>query len=591
MLIKKENLGKVSVTVEKDYWLQDKCYDRLVIVQQERGGTYISRKPVPSGKELTDRNYWIPIIEGSSSNNNSPAPDNHNTLKGRTAKGAYIDGMLLFSIIDEHLIDEMLPLMALQIDSIKDDIELDEITPKILTERDDYGINATAFAMAYSMLNGSSGGSGGSMDPGGIKKNTKNADSNSSTFFEHNAVVIKQDNDVLRCIAQHKDLFEAYLYAILSLGDSQGNRDYPEQYAGAEPIGVHPYHDMSGIYVSANGDIDFNESDNGRNVDAYNSLNNRSETKIKTSSTKHNVAIPTLEDFNDFKNNIKSKLISRFSTQTNTKKIGIDIDDDNDDFDPGIDPGIDSSEVTELVNSLLNGYTPKTQVAINDFSFLELSEQTVNIKKYMIGFYKIMKLIENLGTIYDEEDFVSDVIADVIADGFSDNLRYLYENVITGAESFEEEDEMWDRLSNYNQREGFMHVTKERRQAIYKEITDAIYDFDVLLGNNMNIPYEDTISMFIKFQNVWYEIIVSMEAGSVFEPNKEFKLVHLGDWKHVGVYNNQVLGYIASEFGDPNEPIDRDSSDYMGDGLNITGPGGNSSQILNSNLSKTSKLK
>lgn len=591
MLIKKENLGKVSVTVEKDYWLQDKCYDRLVIVQQEGGGTYISRKPVPSGKELTDRNYWIPIIEGSSSNNNSPAPNDNNTLKGRTAKGAYIDVHLLFSI-ESQLIDEMLPLIALQIDSIKDDIELDEITPKLLTERDDYGINITAFAMAYSVLNEDSGGSGGSRGSGSIKKNTKSSNSNSSTLFEHNAVVIKQDNDVLRCISQHEDLFIAYMFATQTLGDSQGNNDYPEQYSGVEPLGVHPYHDMSGIYVSDNGDMNFDDSSISRNVDAYNSLNNRSETKIKTSSTKHNVTIPTLEDFNDFKNNIKSKLITRFGTKTNTKKIS----NGEDDFDPEY-PQIDSEEVTEVVNGLLNGYTPKTQVAINDFIVLELSDQTINIKKYMIGFYKIMKLIEYASALYDEdveyfiEELVSSIIEDIRYNGFSDSLRSIYEGVILGAESNEEAIDLWNIISNYNQREGFMYITKERRQAIYKEITDAIYDFDVLLGNNMNIPYEDTISLFIKFQNVWYEIITPMPTMDVFEPNKEFKLVHLGDWKHVGLYNNQVLGYITSEFGDPDEPIDRDSSDYMGDGLNIVGPGGNSGPIVYSSSSKISNLK
>ena len=62
MLIQKDNLGKVAVTVEKDYWSINKDYDKLTIVEKEGSfGTYISRKPVPAGKELTDRDYWIPF--------------------------------------------------------------------------------------------------------------------------------------------------------------------------------------------------------------------------------------------------------------------------------------------------------------------------------------------------------------------------------------------------------------------------------------------------------------------------------------------------------------------------------------------------
>ena len=62
MIIQTEHLGKVSVTVEKDYHNINRCYDKLTIVEEKNEfRTYISRKPVPSGIELTDRNYWIPF--------------------------------------------------------------------------------------------------------------------------------------------------------------------------------------------------------------------------------------------------------------------------------------------------------------------------------------------------------------------------------------------------------------------------------------------------------------------------------------------------------------------------------------------------
>ncbi len=59
-IIKK--LGKTSITVEKDYHSSKKEYNKLTIVE-EKGTfkTYLSRKPVPIGTELTNREYWIPF--------------------------------------------------------------------------------------------------------------------------------------------------------------------------------------------------------------------------------------------------------------------------------------------------------------------------------------------------------------------------------------------------------------------------------------------------------------------------------------------------------------------------------------------------
>ena len=63
MKLIKDNLGKVAITVDKDYWNSTKDYNRLVVVQRSSNSytTYISRKPVPAGTPLTDRNYWIPF--------------------------------------------------------------------------------------------------------------------------------------------------------------------------------------------------------------------------------------------------------------------------------------------------------------------------------------------------------------------------------------------------------------------------------------------------------------------------------------------------------------------------------------------------
>ena len=57
-----KKLGKTSVTVEKDYHSSEKEYNKLTIVEEEGTfKTYLSRKPVPIGTELTNREYWIPF--------------------------------------------------------------------------------------------------------------------------------------------------------------------------------------------------------------------------------------------------------------------------------------------------------------------------------------------------------------------------------------------------------------------------------------------------------------------------------------------------------------------------------------------------
>lgn len=62
MRTKVDKLGKVSVTVEKDYHSLDKEYPKLTIVEEKNAfKTYVSRKPVPVGTQLTDREYWIPF--------------------------------------------------------------------------------------------------------------------------------------------------------------------------------------------------------------------------------------------------------------------------------------------------------------------------------------------------------------------------------------------------------------------------------------------------------------------------------------------------------------------------------------------------
>lgn len=57
-----KKLGKTSITVEKDYHSSKKEYNKLTVVEEQGAfKTYLSRKPVPVGIEITNREYWIPF--------------------------------------------------------------------------------------------------------------------------------------------------------------------------------------------------------------------------------------------------------------------------------------------------------------------------------------------------------------------------------------------------------------------------------------------------------------------------------------------------------------------------------------------------
>ena len=98
MKLAKENLGKVSVTVEKAYHSINKEYDKLVVVEEEgQFRTFISRKPVPIGTELTNREFWLPF----SSVKESIVID-YNKFKQYIRTG---EGLLDDSIVTRHIKD------------------------------------------------------------------------------------------------------------------------------------------------------------------------------------------------------------------------------------------------------------------------------------------------------------------------------------------------------------------------------------------------------------------------------------------------------------------------------------------------------
>ena len=113
-----KKLGKTSITVEKDYHSSEKEYNKLTIVEEEGTfKTYLSRKPVPIGTELTNREYWIPfsgVLESI-------------TFDYLKFKKDYASGNALEdnSIITRHILDRNIERIKIALKAISEE-ELDD---------------------------------------------------------------------------------------------------------------------------------------------------------------------------------------------------------------------------------------------------------------------------------------------------------------------------------------------------------------------------------------------------------------------------------------------------------------------------------
>lgn len=71
-----KDLGKLVITVEQ--YDADKEYEFPAVVEDEQENTYITKKNVPIGILLTDKEYWLPL--GNSGGGGGGIPDNSITL-------------------------------------------------------------------------------------------------------------------------------------------------------------------------------------------------------------------------------------------------------------------------------------------------------------------------------------------------------------------------------------------------------------------------------------------------------------------------------------------------------------------------------
>lgn len=138
MRLQIDKLGKVAITIEKDYWNINKDYDKLVIVEiKDIFATYISRKPVPAGTVITDRNYWIPFSSLKES-----IVINYNEFKDKYDKQIQeISKTLLSNVLKiQELVDAVKELQDIKKDlmftSIGDGLEIDNkvLNVKVISE-------------------------------------------------------------------------------------------------------------------------------------------------------------------------------------------------------------------------------------------------------------------------------------------------------------------------------------------------------------------------------------------------------------------------------------------------------------------------
>lgn len=124
-----KKLGKASVTVEKDYHSSEKEYNKLTVVEEQGAfKTYLSRKPVPVGVALTNREYWIcfsGVLESI-------------TFDYLKFKRDYASGNALEdnSIITRHILDRNIERIKIALKAIsEEEIDDDAVIERTIKDR------------------------------------------------------------------------------------------------------------------------------------------------------------------------------------------------------------------------------------------------------------------------------------------------------------------------------------------------------------------------------------------------------------------------------------------------------------------------
>ena len=124
-----KKLGKTSITVEKDYHSSEKEYNKLTVVEEQGTfKTYLSRKPVPVGIALTNREYWIPfsgVLESITFD--------YLKFKRDYASGKAIEDN---AIITRHILDRNIERIKIALKAIsEEEIDDDAIIERTIKDR------------------------------------------------------------------------------------------------------------------------------------------------------------------------------------------------------------------------------------------------------------------------------------------------------------------------------------------------------------------------------------------------------------------------------------------------------------------------
>lgn len=124
-----KKLGKTSITVEKDYHNSEKEYNKLTVVEEQGTfKTYLSRKPVPIGIEITNREYWIPfsgVLESITFD--------YLKFKKDYASGKAIEDN---AIITRHILDRNIERIKIALKAIsEEEIDDDAIIERTIKDR------------------------------------------------------------------------------------------------------------------------------------------------------------------------------------------------------------------------------------------------------------------------------------------------------------------------------------------------------------------------------------------------------------------------------------------------------------------------
>lgn len=421
-------------------------------------------------------------------------------LKGRTAKAFFNNHIYdfigyLFNMPEEFESEEEKAYLDVNAGFIKEciqnGVELDEITPKVLLQFDFYNDSS-----ASSPIKSSTKASQGDSSSSDTSNTLIPSPPTPSSFFNYENgmrspfyVNINHGNsEIIQCVLDREELFYGFLqeFSNYTLPIDSFENGYQI------PLNLIPYNNLYGWYKYIN-QGEFNQGGFGeKGIDTRNakSVNN---TKAANSSYSN------MEDF--------------------------------------------------MENYMMNEYKDKADIDnLHLFDFSHFECDTLALKRAMIAFYRmfhktdyVMKKVPMW--IIQFYDYYWDDIPDVLTDEVLKELLAL--NIIANNAGINNASDLDNFMGVFN---NHLSIIREIAEPEYnnfrKQEEEEISNFDITVGNGQNIPYEGFSSMFYEYEGKFYELLAFSDQAY---PNKEYKLVHIGDWKQTPNHTEFNVDYYDDD--------------------------------------------